>query len=318
MDDDSPYSFYHMSRGEQKQYVDEARKIALEMHNASEAEIAKTLAAAAVEFKKYLNAYHSTKHGKVKMLERKLSELKEQKQHKISYGIRKSLEVSCFQDYINMLSYDNRYNLAEIIEKHVDDLYRREDAINRMINDGEVENLTGEIIIYPNYRIRVNSIHICQEERRIWVEGKYPIKGMSKEKAMRFLSSAKKRKKETGEYLIALDKEIASTTIQLNIARRSADSNEAREERKRFNEASKKFGEKLNDELGHRIQVFLKSEKSSPFKEQVYRSLQNAQNNQIKKRNKPCELICPKTMLYLVRDVNNGKIKLPQGPGQEV
>lgn len=315
MDDDSPYSFYHMSLSERESYIKEAKKIALEMHNASEAEIAKALAAAAVEFKKYLNAYHSTKHGKVKMLERKLSELKEQKQLKISYGIRKSLEVSCFQAYISIPSYRD---LAEEVEERVDILYRQEDAINRMIKDGEVENLTEEIIIYPNYRIRVDSIHICQEKRRIWVEGNHPIKGMSRKKAMRFLSSAENRKKETGEYLIELDKEIASTTIQLNLARRSADSNEAREERKRFNEASDKFGEKLNDELGHRIQVFLKSEKSSPFKEQVYRSLQNAQNNQIKKRNKPCELICPKTMLYLVRDVNNGSIKLPQGPGQEV
>ena len=316
MDDDSPYSFYHMSLSEQKQYIEEAKKIALEMHNASEAEIAKALAAAAVEFKKYENAFYSTKHGRVKMLERKLSELKEQKQRKISDGIRKSLEVDVVQ--IITSSYCNGYNLAEIIEKHVDDLYRREDAINRMINDGEVENLTEEIIIFPNYRVIVNSIYICQEKRRIWVEVRNRIKGMSKEKAMRFLFSAKQRKKETGEYLIKLDKEIYSTTIQLNLARRSADSNEAREERKRYNEAEKKFGEKLNDELGHRIQVFLKSGKSSPFKEQVYRSLKNAQNNQIKKKNKPCELICPKTMLFLVRDVNNGSIKLPQGPGQEV
>lgn len=318
MDDDSPYSFYHMSRSEQKQYVDEARKIALKMRKATSNEIALSLAAAAKEYKKLLEEFYSTKDGQVSKLKARLAKLNEQKKLKISYGIRKSLEASCFQDYINMLSYDNRYNLAEIIEKHVDDLYRREDAINRMIKDGVVDNLTREIVIPPNYRIRVNSIHICQEERRIWVEGKYPIKGMSKEKAMRFLSSAQKRANETGTLLAKLDQEISSVSEQLKVAQAQAASEEAKEERKKFNEASKKFGEELNNELGQRIELFLKSETDSPFKRQISKTLKNAQKTQIEKKKKPCPLICPQTLLTLVHNVNNGNIQLPQEQSQQV
>lgn len=318
MDDDSPYSFYHMSLSEQKQYIEEAKKIALKMRKATSNEIALSLAAAAKEYKKLLEEFYSTKDGQVSKLKARLAKLNEQKKLKIGYGIRKSLEVSCFQDYINMLSYDNRYNLAEIIEKHVDDLYRREDAINRMIKDGVVDNLTREIVIPPNYRIRVNSIHICQEERRIWVEGKYPIKGMSKEKAMRFLSSAQKRANETGTLLAKLDQEISSVSEQLKVAQAQAASEEAKEERKKFNEASKKFGEELNNELGQRIELFLKSETDSPFKRQISKTLKNAQKTQIEKKKKPCPLICPQTLLTLVHNVNNGNIQLPQEQSQQV
>ena len=318
MDDDSPYSFYHMSLSEQKQYIEEAKKIALKMRKATSNEIALSLAAAAKEYKKLLEEFYSTKDGQVSKLKARLAKLNEQKKLKISYGIRKSLEVSCFQDYINMLSYDNRYNLAEIIEKHVDDLYRREDAINRMIKDGVVDNLTREIVIPPNYRIRVNSIHICQEERRIWVEGKYPIKGMSKEKAMRFLSSAQKRANETGTLLAKLDQEISSVSEQLKVAQAQAASEEAKEERKKFNEASKKFSEELNNELGQRIELFLKSETDSPFKSQISKTLKNAQKTQIEKKKKSCPLICPQTLLTLVHNVNNGNIQLPQEQSQQV
>lgn len=318
MDDDSPYSFYHMSLSEQKQYIEEAKKIALKMRKATSNEIALSLAAAAREYKKLLEEFYSTKDGQVSKLKARLAKLNEQKKLKISYGIRKSLEASCFQDYINMLSYDNRYNLAEIIEKHVDDLYRREDAINRMIKDGVVDNLTREIVIPPNYRIRVNSIHICQEERRIWVEGKYPIKGMSKEKAMRFLSSAQKRANETGTLLAKLDQEISSVSEQLKVAQAQAASEEAKEERKKFNEAAKKFGEKLNDELGQRIELFLKSETDSPFKSQISKTLKNAQKTQIEKKKKSCPLICPQTLLTLVHNVNNGNIQLPQEQSQQI
>ena len=228
MDDDSPYSFYHMSLSEQKQYIEEAKKIALKMRKATSNEIALSLAAAAKEYKKLLAKFYSTKDGQVSKLKARLAKLNEQKKLKISYGIRKSLEVSCFQDYINMLSYDNRYNLAEIIEKHVDDLYRREDAINRMIKDGVVDNLTREIVIPPNYRVKVNTLQLCQTERAIWVEGKFPIKNMSSEKAMRFLSSAQKRANETGTLLAKLDQEISSVSEQLKVAQAQADSEEAK------------------------------------------------------------------------------------------
>lgn len=318
MDFDSPYSYYNMSRGEQKQYVDEARKIALEMRKATSNEIALSLAAAAKEYKKLLAKFYSTKDGQVSKLKARLAKLNEQKKLKISYGIRKSLEVNCFKDYINMLTYDNRHNLAEIIEKHVDNLYRREDTINRMINDRVVDNLTREIVIPPNYRVKVNTLQLCQTERAIWVEGKFPIKNMSSEKAGRFLSSAQKRANETGTLLAKLDQEISSVSEQLKVAQAQAASEEAKEERKKFNEASKKFSEELNNKLGQRIELFLKSETDSPFKSQISKTLKNAQKTQIEKKKKPCPLICPQTLLYLVHNVNNGNIQLPQEQSQQI
>ena len=45
---------------------------------------------------------------------------------------------------------------------------------------------------------------------------------MSKEKAMRFLSSAKKRANETGTLLAKLDQEISSVSEQLKVAQAQA------------------------------------------------------------------------------------------------
>ncbi len=294
-----------------KTYINDAKKLALDTAEANEFQIIASLEKFKKDYDALLNYFFTTKKGIVKQLKKEISNLIEYKNIKKNYGIRKTIEVQLFSDYIQTLNYETVISAANLIELQVDRLYREEDSINRMIQEGAIDKLEKTIIIPPGYKTKVNKLTYCKLAREIWLEKpKHYIKNMSKEKAERFLSSAKKRANETGLILIETQKKLSQLKNQFENAKLQLETPQAKEENKIFNEKLNQLKSKLEKDLELKIKVYLKNSSDSKLKSQINKSLSNAMAVENKK-NRNCPYVSSTTLLYLLNDIHEQKLQLP-------
>lgn len=311
-DPGNPYGLSYMNASDRQKYVNDAKKIMLDIHKAWEIDLIPELTKFKNLYSNLIEEYYQTKKGKVKFLNQKLRKKLEKRNLDLNYGIRKTMEVKLFGEYINWLSIDsNRIRVGSRLEQHVDNLYRREDAYNRLMKDKTIQEPKEDIIIPPGFRVKVSSLTLCRLEREILVEKpKHYIKNMSKEKAERFLSSAKKRANETGTRLIEATKEIASLKEEINKAEALAHTEEAREESFVFQKTLDQFKKDLETSLGFRIKTYLSNHDETPLRRKIKKSLENGISEELKDGTKT-ELTSGQTLLYLINDIKNDPTYLP-------
>ena len=174
---ESPYA----RRG--SNYISEANEIMLETRKAHENEILDALNFLSARYAALLEDYFTTAYGKKKQLTKEINNLKLEQEKNKNYGIRKTLEVKAFTEYVRWLEVDsNTMRVAEIIESRIDDLYREEDSIERMKNQGAVNDLAKNLAIPANgkfYVVKLDRLTECQLNRAIWAEkNKHYIKNM--------------------------------------------------------------------------------------------------------------------------------------------
>lgn len=286
-------------------YINEANEIMLETRKAHENEIIAALNSLSIRYAALLEDYFKTAYGKKKQLAKEINTLKLEQEQNKNYGIRKTLEVKALNEYVRWLEVDsNTMRVAEIIESRVDDLYREEDSIERMKKQGAVTDLTTDIAIPANgkkYIVKVDKITECQLNRAIWAEKtKHYIKNMSREKALRFLSSATKRANETGVKLIETKKLIQEKIEEKAKLDKVAKSEQGIRERDKFIETKiTPFEQELEKDFAPRIRTFLTNAPDSPFKRKLKHILNEGKEDfQNKAPKQKIEYVSPKTIEF--------------------
>ncbi len=296
---ESPYA----RRG--SNYISEANEIMLETRKAHENEILDALNFLSARYAALLEDYFTTAYGKKKQLTKEINNLKLEQEKNKNYGIRKTLEVKAFTEYVRWLEVDsNTMRVAEIIESRIDDLYREEDSIERMKNQGAVNDLAKNLAIPANgkfYVVKLDRLTECQLNRAIWAEkNKHYIKNMSREKALRFLSSATKRANETGVKLIENKKLIEKKIEERTKLDAMAKTEQGILERNKFIETKiNPFEKELESIFVPRIRTFLTNAPDSPFKSKLRRILSEGQKEiQAKAPKQKIEFVSPKTIEF--------------------
>lgn len=295
-------------------YINDAKEIMLCEKKAHETEIAAELENLAKAYSVLLEKYYQTAYGKAKKIAKEISELKDAQKIDIQKGVQKTLESKFFEEYIKWLEIDsNKMRVAEQIERHVDDLYRQETAIENLRKSGAAEKLTTRVQIPTGknrkFNVEIDQATLCQLERAIWVEKpKFAIKNMSKEKAERFLSSATKRANEAGARLVGREMMLIEMSADLKEAIAASKKPEGIEERENFVKTKlQPFEAELESTLVSRINVYFKNAPESQFKRKLKSLLCEEQQRLGSKNPKsPCKLVCPKTINFvLARIVSN-------------
>lgn len=295
-------------------YINDAKEIMLCEKKAHENEIAAELENLAKAYSALLEEYSQTSYGKAKKLAREISELKDAQKIDIQKGVQKTLEARFFEEYIKWLEIDsNKMRVAEQIERHVDDLYRQEAAIENLRRSGADEKLTTKIQIPTGknrkFTVEIDQATLCKLERAIWVEKpKFAIKNMSKEKAGRFLSSATKRANEAGARLVGREMLIIEMSADLKEAIATSKKPEGIEEKENFVKTKlQPFEAELESNLVSRINIYFKNAPETPFKKKLKSLLSEEQQRLGSKNPKTAyKLVCPKTIDFvLARIVSN-------------
>ena len=173
-----------------------------------------------------------------------------------------------------------------------------------MKNQGAVNDLAKNLAIPANgkfYVVKLDRLTECQLNRAIWAEkNKHYIKNMSREKALRFLSSATKRANETGVKLIENKKLIEKKIEERTKLDAIAKTEQGILERNKFIETKiNPFEKELESIFVPRIRTFLTNAPDSPFKSKLRRILNEGQKEiQAKTPKQKIEFVSPKTIEF--------------------
>ncbi len=310
MDEESVNQYAYKGRT----YINDAKEIMLCEKKAHENEIAAELETLAKSYSALLEEYYQTSYGKSKKLAQEISELKKAQKIDVQKGVQKTLESRFFEEYITWLEIDsNKMRVAEQIERHVDELYRQEAAIENLRKSGAAQNLTTKISIPAGknrkFTVEIDQATLCRLERAIWVEKpKFAIKNMSREKAGRFLSSATKRANEAGARLVGREMMLIEMSADFREATATSKKPEGIKERETFVKTKlQPFEAELESNLVSRINIYFKNAPETPFKRKL-KSLLSEEQHRLQSKNpqNPCKLVCAKTIDFvLARIVSN-------------